>query len=138
MRKGEVKENKGRIREFLAGAMAMLTGMMVLTAPILVSLPVMADGCDGVETAVLGNDGCFETDDNGGGIVTLLQSVADIMTGIVGGIGITWAGIQYLTAGGSEEKTRIAKRRMYEIVIGLVAYVLIYVILRWLLPGFGT
>ena len=54
--------------------------------------------------------------------------------GILGVIGITIVGIQYLTAGGSEEKTRKAKRRMFEIVIGIVAYVLLYWFLKWLLP----
>ena len=56
--------------------------------------------------------------------------------GILGVVGITIVGIQYLTAGGNEEKTRKAKRRLYEIVIGLVAYVLIYAFLQWLLPNF--
>ena len=72
-------------------------------------------------------------------IKCILELVVDIMTigiGILGVIGISVTGIQYLTAGGSEEKTRKAKRRMFEIVIGLVAYVLIYAILKWLLPSF--
>ena len=67
-----------------------------------------------------------------------VQTILDIMTvgvGVLGIIGITIVGIQYLTAGGSEDKTRKAKRRMFEIVIGLVAYVLIYAILKWLMPG---
>ena len=38
------------------------------------------------------------------------------------------------TAGGSEEKTRKAKRRMFEIVIGLVAYVVLYAFVKWLIP----
>ena len=46
-------------------------------------------------------------------------------------------GIQYLTAGGNEEQTRKAKRRMLEIVIGIVAYVILYAGLRWLLPEFN-
>lgn len=75
------------------------------------------------------------------GIDGVLELVVDIMTigiGILGVIGITVVGIQYLTAGGSEEKTRKAKRRLFEIVIGLVAYVIIYTFLRWLLPNFGA
>ena len=67
-----------------------------------------------------------------------LRVVMTIGIGILGVIGISITGIQYLTAGGSEEKTRKAKRRMFEIVIGLVAYVLIYAALKWLLPSFGS
>ena len=57
--------------------------------------------------------------------------------GILGLIGILIVGTQYLTAGGNEEKTKKAKRRMFEIVIGLVAYVVLYSFLRWLLPNFN-
>lgn len=74
-------------------------------------------------------------DKNGSSINHTLKFVVDVMSigiGILGVIGITIVGIQYLTAGGSEEKTRKAKRRMFEIVIGLVAYVLIYAALKWL------
>ncbi len=79
--------------------------------------------------------------DNGEGssITSTLDLVVDIMTigiGILGVIGITIVGIQYLTSGGSEEKVRKAKRRMFEIVIGLVAYVVLYALVKWLIPNF--
>ena len=103
-----------------------------------------ADGADAkseddncVETAILfGGRIC----DNGDGssILRILNLVVDIMTmgiGILGVIGITVVGIQYLTANGSEEKTRKAKTRMLEIVIGLVAYAMIYALVKWLMPS---
>lgn len=65
----------------------------------------------------------------------ILNTVIDIFTvgvGILGVIGISVAGIQYLTAGGNEEKTRKAKTRIYEIVIGLALYAVIFGILKWL------
>lgn len=93
----------------------------------------------GVETAIL--KGCGEKADgkNGEGIICILEFVVEIMTvgvGILATIGLSVAGVQYLTAGGSEEQTRKAKRRIFEIVIGLAAYVLIYAILYFLLPDF--
>ena len=92
-----------------------------------------------VSTAILGDGGQYcDNGGNDGGVVQLLLQVVDIMTAgvaILAVVGVMWAGLKYLTAGGSEEKTRIAKRRIYEIVIGIVAYVLIYAILRWLLPS---
>ena len=90
---------------------------------------------DGVETAILTDCG---NDPNG--VECILKLVVDIMSigiGILGVIGIVIVGLQYLTAGGNEEKTRKAKQRMFEIIIGLVAYVAIYAILRWLLPSFN-
>ena len=80
---------------------------------------------------------CADSDE---GIQCLLVEAVDILSigiGIFGVIGILIVGIQYLTAGGNEEKTRKAKRRMFEIVIGLVAYAVIYALLKFLLPGFN-
>ena len=94
---------------------------------------------DTVDAAIL-KDCAGKEGGKGESITCILELVVDIMTigiGILGVIGISITGIQYLTAGGSEEKTRKAKRRMFEIVIGLVAYVLIYAILSWLLPSFS-
>lgn len=89
-----------------------------------------------------GESYCFcptnETDENAA-IKEILQIIINIMSigiGILGVVGITITGIQYLTAGGSEEKTKKAKRRMFEIILGLVAYVLIYAFLLWLIPNF--
>ena len=90
-----------------------------------------------VETNILTNCG---SKDGAEGIICILNLVVDIMTigvGILGVIAISVVGIQYLTAGGSEEKTRTAKRRIFEIVIGLAAYAVIYALLKWLLPGFS-
>ena len=144
------------MKKILLGLAAVITGVM-MTATVAMQ-PVWADesqnggdisaeagddsgnscgeGC--IKTAILGEGGCLCDDGTGGGIVIhILSLVVDILTvgiGVLGVIGITVVGIQYLTAGGSEEKTRKAKQRMLEIVIGLIAYVLIYAILKWLLP----
>ncbi len=78
-------------------------------------------------------------DEDGSSIYDLLRLILNIMTigiGILGIIGITIVGIQYLTAGGNEEQTRKAKQRLIEIVIGLVAYVALYALLYWLLPNY--
>lgn len=80
-----------------------------------------------------------QSDNDGSGIKCILNTVVDIMTvgvGILGVLGIIIVGIQYLTAADNEAQTTKAKRRLFEIVIGLVAYVLIYAILKWLLPNF--
>lgn len=118
-------------------------GFGLLATPVLTPAPVYAEesgscpeGC--VPTAILGDGHCV-CDNNGDSIQNILKLVVRIMTvgiGILAAIGITVVGIQYLTAGGNEEQTRKAKRRLFEIVIGLVAYVLIYAILSWLLPNF--
>ncbi len=106
------------------------------------AMPVMADNNSSSEK--LGSEnanilkGCADSDN---GIMCILELVVDIMSigvGILGVVGISIVGVQYLTAGGSEEKTRKSKRRMFEIIIGLAAYAVIYAFLKFLLPGFGT
>lgn len=131
------------MKRLLMGMMAIFMGAMMVGSPAFAacSQPQLDNGC--VNTALLGSNGCSckrgETAEDGKGIIHILQLVVEIMTigiGILGVLGITIVGIQYLTAGGSEEKTRKAKRRMFEIVIGLVAYVLIYALMQWLIPDF--
>ena len=78
-------------------------------------------------------------DERGSGVISVLNMVVNIFTvaiGILAAVGIAITGTQYLTAGPNEEKTRKAKRRLIEIIIGVAAYVLIYSLLVWLLPGF--
>lgn len=125
------------MKKILLSILALTT---LLGTALVMPAPALAEGPNCVQTSILGNG---EVCDNGKGdsIEHILDLVVDIMTigiGILGVIGISIVGIQYLTAGGNEEKTRKAKRRLFEIVIGLVAYALIYAVLNWLLPGFNT
>lgn len=118
----------------------MMVATIILGISLLMPISVYAADCpEGqVPTAILGNGGCAKADEDG--IWEILRLVVNIMSvgvGILGVVGITVVGIQYLTAGGSEEKTRTAKRRMLEIVIGLAVYAVAYGLLSWLLPGFS-
>lgn len=82
----------------------------------------------------------LHTDDGKEGIEQVLNITVDIMTAgiaILAVIGIVISGVQYLTAGGNEDKLKKSKRRIFEIVIGLAAYVIIYALLKWLLPTFN-
>lgn len=126
--------------------MATLSLLLILPTPVFAvcSDEQKENGC--VDTSILGSDGCScgkdqEQNNNGEGIIHIIELVIDIIStgiGIFGVIGISYAGIQYLTAGGSEEKVRTAKRRIYEIVIGLAAYAVMYAFLKWAIPNFNT
>ena len=67
-------------------------------------------------------------------VVMTVITIASISTGILAAVGITIVGIQYLTAGGNEEQTKRAKRRMLEIVIGVALYALLAALIAWLVP----
>lgn len=120
-------------------AMILSLGLASVTAPVMAAEPVSVFGdAIGAENANI-LDGCAK-ESGKNSIVCLLKLGADILSvgvGILGVIGISVSGIQYLTAGGSEEKTRKAKRRLFEIVIGLAAYAVMYFLLAWLLPSVG-
>jgi cytochrome bd-type quinol oxidase subunit 2 len=139
------------MKKILFSILAVLISGVIMVAPVFADDDY--DGPKCVLTSVLGGDKCDAEghkdrgefncscdDGNGSSIKHTLKLVIDIMSigiGILAVLGITVSGVQYLTAAGSEEKTRKAKRRILEIVIGLVVYVLIYVILRFLIPGFN-
>ena len=112
-------------------SMIMVAMFIVLSVPLL-SNSAFANSCGGVPTSILE---CEEDDGSGSAVFHILNTVVDILTigvGVLGVLGVTVVGIQYLTAGGSEEKTRKAKNRMLEIIIGLAIYAVFYAVLKWL------
>lgn len=81
--------------------------------------------------------GTIQDDKEGCGVYTVLQFIIDLLTigiGVAAVLGIVISGILYLTARGNVAQTTKAKRRIYEIVMGLVAYVALYAITSFLLP----
>ncbi len=110
-----------------------LFGVIIAIMPCIVCLPTYAVRCGGVDTSIIS---CTEGGD--GGIWHIIHLVVDILSigiGIAGVVGVSVAGIQYLTAGPDVGKTQKAKERIYQIVIGLVAYVMAFVGLQWLMPN---
>ena len=78
-------------------------------------------------------------DSDGANLINVLKIIVNVLTAVIGILavgGIAFCGAQYLTAGDNEEKLRKAKHRMFEIIIGLAVYLLLYAILNWLLPDF--
>lgn len=122
------------MKKFLNSILAIIMGGIFMTAPLVASAPVFAECADGqVQTSILGENGCADASEDS--IKNMVKHVADFLSigvGVLGTIGVTIVGIQYLTAGGNEEQTRKAKRRLLEIVIGMAAYFLMYGILNWL------
>lgn len=123
-------------RNKLTGVVLVLVAIFTMTFAILPTQPVFAeDSSSIVETTFFGN---LQDDGQGCGVNTVLNLIVDVLSigiGITGVLGIIIVGIQYLTAGGNEQQTTAAKRRMSEIVVGIVLYALLYVFMQWLLPG---
>lgn len=97
--------------------------------------PAFAKKGDVIKTTFFGD---IVDDGKGCGVFMILNLIVDILTygiAIAAAIGIVISGITYLTARGDETKTTKAKRRLFEIVIGLAAYAIMWSILSFLLPG---
>lgn len=92
---------------------------------------------DCVKTSIIGDGGQY-CDENGSGIYRLLYIVINVLTmgvGVLGVLGIIISGIQYMTASGNEAQMAKSKKRIFEIVLGLVVFGVMWVVLQWLIPG---
>ena len=127
------------LKKIFSVCLMVVLGFSSLNLPAFAIQSASSANSFGVETSIL--DKCGEKADEDGeeGIYCILDLIVDIMSvclGTLAVIGITVAGIQYLTAGGNEEQVKKAKRRIFEIVIGLAAYALFLIIFKWLIPDF--
>ena len=103
-----------------------------------------AEVCNGklIETNILGKDyeGVHGICDNGNGeamfeILAVLLNVLTWGVGIAATVGMVIAGYQYMMARDDASKVAKAKNRILQIVIGLVAYALMWGVLQFILPG---
>ena len=125
------------MKKFITAIITFILGLSATVTPVMATSNSAATFADAAQTAILKN--CANDDGKGGSIICLLNQVISILSvvvSVVGAIGITVVGIQYLTAGGNEEQTRKAKRRLFEIIIGLAVYALISALLTFLLPTY--
>lgn len=128
--------------KFLISALILSALSLSLLAPI----PVRADTpgerrtkiCQDTTVIDVGSD-CNES---GGGIWGVVNIVLRIMTyavGVLAVIGMVIAGIMYITSsdgkGDSPGGVKAAKTMIFNIVIGLAIYAVLFALLEWLIPG---
>ncbi len=96
--------------------------------------------CGGVKTSIISGDLCGKNDgkleDNS--VYKLLIAGLNILTagiGVAAVGGIAYGAFLYTTAGSSAEQTKKAIGIISNVVVGLVAYALMYVFLNFLIPG---
>lgn len=97
-------------------------------------------GCGNTETAIIKCDGydADSADVTKNPIWYLLLLALNILTagvGIVAVGGIVYGSILYTSAGDSSEKVKKAISVIMNVVIGIVAYVAMYAVLQFLIPG---
>lgn len=133
-----------KIAMFLAALVIGVATLAVPTAEVMADGPSqhsqtthqqVAAGDSGTKTAILNKCGRQADDEDGGGIMCLLKEGLNIMTYVVGALGfaaIVWCGILYLTAGDNEEQVKKAKRRIFEVIVGVALFILANAIVQWL------
>lgn len=110
----------------VAGDVAAVANDVFATSAVAVVRPqVVAE----TSTSILPADWCV------GMLLMLVLNVLVYGLGVAAVLGTIIAGVLYMTARDSEQQVMVAKRRLYEIIVGLVAWALMYGLLNWLIPG---
>lgn len=100
---------------------------------VAITQPTFAD----CKTGVLPQTWC-DGDGSKSGIEVMLEDLVWIIGSIAGVIAVPFiamAGFTWMTATDDPGKVQAAKKRILEIVVGLIVYVFIGLIVTWLIPG---
>ena len=115
------------------GCFALVAVICAFCATLLVSQPIYAE----CKTGVLPQAWC-DGDGTKSGIEVMLGDLVWIIGSIAGIVAVPFiamAGFTWMTATDDPGKVATAKKRILEIVIGLIIYVFIGLIITWLIPG---
>src|SRR5919202_530544 len=124
-----------KIKQKIVALMVLLSSFMLGG---MLATPVLAD-CGGAKTSIIN---CPQTsqgpDAKNNGVWGVLLIALNILTagvGIAAVGGIVYGAVLYTSAGDSAEQTKKAIEIIRNVVIGLVAYGLMYLVLNYLIPG---
>lgn len=67
--------------------------------------------------------------------IELIVDILTVVAGIVGIVGISITGLQYVNADNNKTKIARSRRHMYEIVIGFTAYTVMFIVANWILSS---
>ena len=109
---------------------------------VMVSPTVLAINNCGVETSIINCDN-IKVDKTGKnientGLWSILLLTINILTagiGVLAVAGIVYGSILYTSAGDSSEKVSKAREVIRNVVIGILAYALMYAFLNFIIPG---
>ncbi|MEO6109515.1 MAG: hypothetical protein ABIP50_00705 [Candidatus Saccharimonadales bacterium] len=133
---------KQKVKQFIVGATLIIGLASFIAIPASVGATCVPSAqtncCGGVETGVISctQDGTGGVEGTGAwGILLLIINILTAGVGIVTVAGIVYASIMYTSAGGSPEQVKKAMQIITNIVIGVIAYALMYSLLNFLIPG---
>jgi len=119
-----------------------ITFLSLISIFAIASVPLTVDAakCGGTDTSIIScsQDNSDKKDITDNGIWGLLLLVLNILTagiGVVAVGGIVYGSILYASAGDRADQVKKAISVIMNVVIGLVAYIAMYAILQFLIPG---
>jgi len=99
---------------------------------LLIAPVVGAESCDGVKTNIISCNG------SKGGVIEILLLAINILTGGIGVAaigGIIYGSVLWSSSGGSSDGVKKAKEVIMNVVIGIVAWAVMYSLLNFFIPG---
>ena len=132
---------KQKLKLVVASAILLFASAVMLSAtPVLAAADDPGNNGCGTDTAIItcGNVDVTQDGVENTAIWSILLTAINILTagiGIVALGGVVYAAILYTSAGGNAEQTKKAMTIIADIVIGVVAYALMYAGLNFLIPG---
>lgn len=94
--------------------------------------------CGGANTSIISCDQTNSKDLENNGVYGILLLVINILSGGIGIAavgGVVYAAVLYSSAGANPDNVKKAKEMFVNIGIGIVAYILMYSLLNYLIPG---
>lgn len=110
---------------------SLMVGSLVLAAAV--PRDVFANqSCGNADTSII------SCDDGVDGVWALLMIAINILTAgvFIAAIGgVVYGSILYTSAGGNQEQVKKARTILTNVVIGMVAFAMMFALLQWLIPG---
>jgi hypothetical protein len=126
---------KQTVKKYVFSALV-VAGLLAVVTPV----ATFAASCGGVDTSIISCDqtgGSGSGIDNSGvwGILLLAINILTAGVGVAAVGGIVYGAVLYTTAAGAPEQIKKAMEIIRNVVIGIVAYALMYAVLNFLVPG---
>lgn len=127
----------------------MVVAALAVLSIYTVAAPIAVADCGDIKTSIIGDGVCGakgtpgainnkSTNAQDNGVWKILIFILQIMTagvGVLGVAGIVYGAVLYTTAADKAEQTKKAIGVITNVVIGIIAYGLMYLVLNFLIPG---
>jgi hypothetical protein len=131
-----------KIKQTIVIGATVFTGSFCFALAPVATQSAAALECAGVQTSIIGGDACDGARKGGqgtsSGIWAVLLLALNIMTAGVGILavgGIVYGSVMYASAGDKADQTKKAISIITNVVVGIIAYALMYMGLNFLIPG---